>query len=279
MSPVDIPLLITATFDAGKAPYVALSGIEERVEKHMQGLLAWLKDGSFRKIVFVKNCTTQTRSDVLEKTASRYGAELEYITVKSSHRTQLQGKGFGEGDLIRQAIEQSEILRDSDEFFKITGKLYSPDVSRLFFGHSNGEFLMSSYAEKNGNGWMRELVSPLYRREIGSGFMGWMRFYGHIPWGMIASSPRGSIDTRLYRVRRDYYKEKLLFSYRRVQDSLGYSLENVVFDDVFGDKTIRLIKELPVILGTSGTLGTTAGSYTEEIQEQAKQLTIDLMTL
>jgi len=35
---------------------------------------------------------------------------------------------------------------------------------------------------------------------------------------------------------------------------------------------VRLIQSPPVILGTSGTLGTTAGRYDREIQDEAEEL-------
>jgi len=266
------PLLITATFDEGRTPHVALTGIKERVVKHMEGLIAWLKDPSIDRIVFVKNCGAKIRPAVLERFAGDYGKELEYLQVSSASQTVFRGKGYGEGDLIRQALQASKILRESDNFFKITGKLYSPDAPRLFTLQAEGEFFLGPAAEARDAWKIRTLLAPLYGSEAGSAALGVVRRYCRMPWGLIAAAPTGWVDTRFYRVRRDFYVDVLLRSYLRVQDALGYTLENAAYDDLKACNSISLIKEPPIIFGTSGTLGTTAGEFSDEIRTLAKEL-------
>ena len=266
------PLLITATFDAGRTPQVALSRTEDRVEKHMQGFLAWLKDPFFSHIVFVKNCSVKIHAEILREAAFSYGKELEFIQVTSTPRTILQGKGYGEGNLIRKALEKSEFLWQSDDFFKITGKLYSPGVQSLFTREGIGEFFLSFPPETCEIGLLRKLFSPLYQSEGGSALLGLLRRGCRVPWGMIAAIPSGWIDTRFYRVNRNFYLKALRRSHRRVQDQLGYTLEAAIHDDLKAHPSVRMIQQPPIILGTSGTLGTTAGEYTAELREEARKL-------
>ncbi len=238
--------------------------------------MAWLRDPGVQRIVFAKNCAAKIRPKILMEAASAYGKELEFIQTNSSPRTLLQGKGYGEGDMIRQALEKSDILRSADDFCKITGKLYAPGSETIFQGEIEAEVYLSTMDSSRKAVSLRRLMAPLYRSVDGGNALAFLRRRGRIPWGMIAASPAGWIDTRFYRVRRDFYRECLLNSYRRVQDALGYTLENAFFDDL-KKQPVRMIKQPPIIIGTSGTLGTTAGEYSIEIRQEAHELASKLL--
>jgi hypothetical protein len=277
MSFSQIPLLITASLDAGRTPQVALRDTQERTIKHMEGLISWLRDPAIHRIVFAKNCAARIRPEVLMEEAKAHGKELEFVQTVSSPRTSVQGKGYGEGDLIRQALEQSELMRSADEFVKITGKLYTPQALELFSGESAGNFLLNTETGTGADSWRRQVLGPFYQSEAGCGLLGLLRRTLHVPWGLVAAPVTGWIDTRVYRVRRDRYERVLLNSYRRVHDALGYTLEAAFYDDLREQSDLRLIREMPVILGTSGTLGTTAGAYSAEIQVEALNLARKLL--
>ena len=271
------PLIITASFDASATPKVALREVHERTLRHMEGLLAWLKDPSISRIVFVKNCLTKIREEVLMESARTHGKELEFLQVDSSPRTVLQGKGFGEGDLIRQALERSTTLQEADAFMKVTGKLYAPGWERVFTVSGEGEFYLSvpqtSVKMENLRLWTR----PFYRSENGSRLMGFLKRRMRIPWEVVAATPRGWIDTRMYRVNKEFYRENLLESHRRVQDAMNYTLENAFFDDLSGMEDIRKMESIPLILGTSGTLGSTPAAFSDKICFEAKEMSRELL--
>ncbi len=266
------PLLITASLDAGHTPQVALRGGEERTIRYMEGLIAWFRDSSIQQIVFAKNCGLQIRSKILQEVASSHGKELEFIQVESSARTVYQGKGFGEGDIIKQALKQSEILRGAEDFIKITGKLYAPGSENVFPGKDPGEFYLVANESAENVSWSRRFIAPLYKNPRAGNFLGFLRRGIRVPWGLIAATPSGWMDTRFYRVSRSLYQESLLHSHERVQDALGYTLENAFHDDLDYQEGIRMISSTPVIIGTSGTLGTTAAEFTPEIRMEAKEL-------
>lgn len=273
----NIPFLMTATFDVGRTPHVVLSKREERVEKYMEGVIAWLEDPLCQRIVFAKNCSTRVNQEVLEKAATAYGKELEYLEVSASSKTVVQGKGYGEGDLIRQAVGQSLFLREAEDFIKVTGKLYVPHAAQLFTREGEGEFLLNSENRKAGNRWHDDLLASMYQNEAGCSLLGFLRRRLRIPWGLVSAPVKRWIDTRIYRVRRDFYQRVLVNSHRRCHDALGYTLEAVLHDDLRNQRGIRLIRQESVILGTSGTLGTTAGEYSPRIKELARELARKLM--
>lgn len=267
------PLLITASLDSGKTPYVNLSSTSARIEAHMEGLLAWCREPCVGSIVLVKNCGAKIRSEVLEQVASSYGKELEFIQVTPSPRTVLQGKGFGEGDMINQVLEKSETLRRADDFIKVTGKLFCPGADAIFDGQSDGEFFVCRTFDSRGVSLIRKRLSPFYQMERGSMAMAFLKRRVRVPWGWVAAAPDSVVDTRFYRVNRNFYSHALKNSHRRVQDALGYTLERAFMDDLRGcDRSIKLLEISPGIIGVSGSVGTRAGEFSEEIRAEAYDL-------
>jgi len=242
----------------------------------MEGLLAWLKEPVVGKVIFAKNCSLSIRSKVLVQVAGSHGKELEFVQVNSSPRTSIQGKGYGEGDLICQALSKSEVLRASSEFIKVTGKLFMPDAAIVFTGAGDGEFF--DVGRNVGKVFpTRQFLGPVYRSPILGSVMSAARKC-HVPWEWIAAVPSGWIDTRCYRCEIGLYRESLLDSHKRVQDALGYTLENAIFDDLQESEPIRRIMSAPIIVGVSGTLGTKTGSFSEDIRREASDLTDRLLS-
>ncbi len=272
------PLLITASLDSGRTPYVALSSTSARIEAHMEGLLAWCREPWVRSIIFAKNCSAGIRPEILVHAAASYGKELEFIQVASSQRTVLQGKGFGEGDMIRQALEQSDLLRGADDFIKVTGKLFCAGTEQLLRGEGRGEFFLAQHHFQDPVLSIRRWVSPLYRSERGGRVMAFLKRPMRVPWGLIASSSSALVDTRLYRVNRDFYLEVLSGAYLRVQDALGYTLEHAFHDNLRGSiGSVRMMEISPGIIGVSGSVGTRAGEFSEEIRAEARDLAARLL--
>lgn len=255
---------------------MALSDVYVRTLRHVEGLLAWLKEPSVEKVVFAKNCTLPIRSELLVETAARHGKELEFLQVASSPRISVQGKGYGEGDLIRQALEKSEVLRGAHDFIKITGKLFMPNARSVFTGEGHGEFFVAQNSAKPAIFLTRHLFKAAYCSAFTVGYLALLRRC-RVPWSAIAAVPAGWIDTRCYRITIDCYRKHLLRSHDRVQDALGYTLENAVYDDLVTAPNMRSISSSPVIIGTSGTLGTISGSYSDEIRKEGDKLTRRLL--
>ena len=111
------PILITASIKVNNTPFTILKNIKQMSINYCEGLLCCLKDKEIESIVFAKNCDLKINVRYLEKVASSYGKSFEFIQVTPSHKTSVQGKGFGEDDLIKKAILKSEIIRISE--FKI----------------------------------------------------------------------------------------------------------------------------------------------------------------
>jgi hypothetical protein len=272
------PVLITAAFNVGETPHVKLRDTRQRVLHHMEGLLAWLESSDFCQIVFAKNCGTKIQSSVLCETAAAFGKELEFLEIPSSKLTARQGKGFGEGEIIGGALERSGLLGKSSYFAKSTGKLFLKNHELLLADKWRARcFRCAAPNRKNPSAWHR-LVNKLHQFEAGSRCLADMHRLLRLPWFLIGAHPQCWVDTRFYVCERDFYLANLSRSHRRVQDRLGYSLEAAFYDDLQRVEGVGWIDEMPLVYGTSGTLGTTAAPFAEPVRHRAEALAAELLS-
>ena len=272
------PLLITATLNPGMTPYVALADTTDRVKGYMEGFLAWCMEPAISSIVFAKNCNTIIRYELLGEIASGHGKEFEFVQVDSSPRSIIQGKGFGEGDMIRQALDRSEILRSESEFIKVTGKLFCCNAAKLLDGNGRGTFFVSEAPADNRFNLIRRKIAPLYRSRSGSSLAAFLKYQCRIPWSWVAAVPGRWVDTRCYRVERDFYRMVLLHTHERVRDGLGYVLERAFHDDLESHaREVLFLNEAADMIGVSGSSGSRMGSFSEEILAEAWDMAAQIL--
>ena len=272
------PLLITAAFGVGETPHVKLRDIRQRVLHHMEGLLAWLGSSDFRQIVFAKNCGTKIPARVLCETAASFGKELEFLEIPSSKLTARQGKGFGEGEIVRGALERSGLLGKASYFAKSTGKLFLKNHELLFADNWRASCFRCAAPNRGKSSAWHRLVNKLHQSELGSRCLADMHRFLRVPWFFIGARPQFWVDTRFYVCGRDFYLANLSRSHRRVQDRLGYSLEAAFYDDLQRVEGVGWIDEMPLVYGTSGTLGTTAAPFEEPLRRRAEALAEELLS-
>ena len=266
------PLLITATFEVSGSAGVKLSDPRERVLRHMEGLVAWLRDARFGQIVFVKNCKLKIRPEVLVQAAEAHGKRLEFLQVDASPRTVRQGKGYGEGDMVGKALERSAVLVAAESFCKVTGKLFY-EQDPLFETHGReGMFHMERVYPSGRLVGLRRRLGIFYRTRR----LAWVPPFLHeslaVPWSLVAAASDYWVDTRFYHVSKRVYRERLVASHKRVHDALGYSLEAAFYDDLCGSSECGFLMKSPIIRGCSGTLGTVAAEFSEDIRSEAREL-------
>lgn len=63
------------------------------------------------------------------------GNKFEFLSfVNDSEKVQVIGKGYGEGEIIDYALEESNTLKNAGHFIKITGKLWVTNLPALIHG-------------------------------------------------------------------------------------------------------------------------------------------------
>jgi hypothetical protein len=230
-----------------------------------------LRDPNFNEIVLAKNCALPVDAIPLRMAAEAHGKRLEFVQVEGSPLTQQRGKGFGEGDMVRQVLQKSQILRGATGFCKATGKLYLRDAADFYERSVGAVFFKCSAPRCGALVYWRGMLGGFYRSQCCHRVLPWLHRHARMPWSLVAAAPREWIDTRFYRVSKELYLKRFLSSYERVDDALGYSLEAAFADDAAGFRDCDFVEAAPIVLGYSGTHGTAAAEFPEDIRREARE--------
>jgi len=133
------------------------------------------------------------------------------------------GRGYGEGEIVRHAIEHSREIRSAGVFTKCTSKLWVENYQDcLRYWNGCGVF----------KGVFNNVFSPLTKTKF------------------------AYIDTRFYIVTVDFYQRYFLYAHHRINPPTGYGLEDC-FQAIFLEKTLTgyLLPSPPVICGVGGGTG------------------------
>ena len=100
-----------------------------RLNHTLEGLQHWVNISPELKIVICDGSGFD-----FSGTASRAfpGANIECLNfINSTKEVEAKGKGYGEGEIIAYALDNSKYLNQSDRFMKSTGKLWVSNVHKL----------------------------------------------------------------------------------------------------------------------------------------------------
>jgi hypothetical protein len=149
-------------------------------------------------------------------------ANIECIFFNNdAEQIKRHGKGYGEGEIIRYAIEHSRLMNESEVFIKCTAKLWVANFNQCLLQ------------------WNQQFICGAYFANVFSYKKTALQF----------------IDTRFYITRKDFYVQH--FSAVHIQ--LGNTAQSIedAFLDVIQDKKIQhiLFRTPPVICGVGGGSG------------------------
>ena len=118
------------------------------------------------------------------------GVKLEQISyIQNNELVVTRGKGYGEGALIKYAINNSDLLKYEDGFFKCTGKVYCRNFAEIF-----------DMVQKNN--------------------------IKNIFWRYILEE---TMDTRFFYTSKDFCRDFLLPAYENTNDMIHATSEHCIF--------------------------------------------------
>jgi len=249
-------VVLTATFEPGKTPFVAIGDVTERKWQYFCALLCWLRDPRVGAVVFCENSGTSYDFSGFADLARREGKRLEILTFDGNAESARLGKGFGEGRILEHVAHRSSVLRQSPAFYKCTGRVYVenfPALSMFLEERSEGFFpldMTHSIANRTiGRLTLRHAWSQL--RERGRRIAEYSRKAGTLLW-----TPRlvRGCDTRFFKSGTLFFRQHLLDHYRTVDDPLGFYLEHAYYYRL-RRRTRFMSHASPVFVGKSGTGG------------------------
>ena len=229
----DIPILLTSSIVAHDMG-VRLQDPSERARLALESIHQWrriapnnplvLCDGSdfdFQPIV-----TKYQNSGPVECLHFRNNVEL----------IQQHGRGYGEGEIVRHAIEHSTLIDSASCFVKCTSKLWVENFSACMQPW-NGKLLLKGVFDH---------VFSLYN-----------------------ATTLAYIDTRFYVMAVQEYRQHFMHAHEDIRVQDGYGLEEC-FRDIFLNKRLQecLMSPPPVIFGVGGGTG---AYYKNSLLRQSKE--------
>lgn len=210
-----LPLLITSAVDTN-AGRTLLRDPVQRLQKTLDGIAHWRQCPAISHVVVCDGSGFDLSGHVPGVDDAQLGAPCEFLHFTNSQdQVRARGKGYGEGEIVRHALEHSQTLRDSSRFAKCTGKLWV----------SNGGLCIRLNAG----------------RRIAFDYGGVFKAV--------------YLDTRFYIADTAFFRRHLLDAYRTVDEDQGYNMEHAYRDALqcFKLSEITMLPS-PRVKGTSGSM-------------------------
>ena len=118
---------MTACVNPCGMSHTKLQDPEIRANQYRQALDFYIKETNL-PIVFCENTMYDFSSGYQQIITS---GRLEYLTFDGNNYDTSRGKGYGEALIIRYAINNSDIIKNSKYVIKITGRLIITDIKRI----------------------------------------------------------------------------------------------------------------------------------------------------
>lgn len=221
MTKIKIPVLLTSSVIAYDTE-VALKNQDERVRLALESVEQWLKIDPLLTLVLCDGSNFDFSSIVLRQFPL---ALIECLHFENNQElVKQQGRGYGEGEIVRHALNYSKFIADAGCFAKCTSKLWVENYLECLSAW-NGELLCK--------GVFLDVFS-LSKRTCFS-----------------------YIDTRFYVASCATYNKYFVDAHLQIQSKRGHGLENCFFD-LFSKYKIQhsLFTVSPIICGVGGGTGT-----------------------
>lgn len=215
-----MPLLLTSSviaYDHG----VALKDTDERIRLAINSIDQWLRIDPTLSIVLCDGSSF----DFSELVANRFPtARIECLPFENDQqKVSLFGRGYGEGEIVRHALNHSKFIDDAGAFAKCTSKLWVENFSQCLQSW-NGSFLCK--------GVFKNVFSPFRETEI------------------------SYIDTRFYVTSTSFYREHFADAHLAIGETQGFGLEDSFLKVVLQNNLKKILFDVaPVICGVGGGIG------------------------
>jgi hypothetical protein len=213
------PLLVTSAINVASAHLAKLTSVTDRLMYTAYGIDNWLRIVPNLKIVICDGSGYDLSSFVSQRWP---GSRIEVLSFHNdAERVAALGKGFGEGQIIDYALENSRFLAEHNVFMKCTSKLWV----------SNFEAILTSCNVTRFN---------IRAKPIGeeSRLFTW-------------------VDTRFYSVTKEFFGAYLAEAYKTVNRMEKHYIEHAYLEALIGAGVVNdvLFPKKPIIKGVSGSFG------------------------
>ena len=215
-----IPLLLTSSIIAHDNG-VKLKNTDARLEHTVEGIAHWLKLDPSLSIVICDGSDYDLQNQLTKEFPNTLIECLHFENDQELVRA--FGRGYGEGEIIRYALQNSKLINESGNFMKCSSKLWV-EKFRACSAYWNGEFLCK--------GVFSNVFTILKKTKF------------------------DYIDTRFYFCSKSFYEKYLLEVHRSINAEAGRSLEECFHEAICTARMEKfLLPVAPVIQGVGGGTG------------------------
>lgn len=136
-------LLITGCVNVStKTPFVTVRNYDERLKQYLQTIEWAAKESPFDIIVFCENSNCDFDFEKYFDGFRCRNKKFEYLSFWGD-KTECDkfGKGYGEGEIIKYAVENSKYIKKNSCFYKITGKLWISNINQIICDDDLSHFM------------------------------------------------------------------------------------------------------------------------------------------
>lgn len=127
-------LLLTASVNpaASKTPFTHILDPKVRLAEYLQNIKKIIAENVFEKIVFCENTNYNYDYSQIVAFAKSKNVTLEPLVFEGNYeKISQQGKGYGEGQIIKYAIMNSRLLMPDSVFYKLTGRIFVRNIASI----------------------------------------------------------------------------------------------------------------------------------------------------
>lgn len=220
MEAKDIPVLLTSSVVAYDTD-VALRDTQGRIRLTLESIQEWLRVDPALRLVICDG----SQHDFSAAVAQRFPrAAIECLHFDNpQHLVRQHGRGYGEGEIVRYALNHSKFIAEAGCFAKCTSKLWVDNFLACAAGWQGGLRFKAVFLD---------VFSPIRPTRL------------------------AYIDTRFYIASCEAYRQYFQDAHFRIRKDEGYGLEEC-FRDIFLEQRFRgaLFTVPPVICGVGGGTG------------------------
>ena len=103
-------------------PYLTIKDSNYRKKQYLNSLEFYFDKSCAKKIVFCENSNAEIDESIIQH-AIAAGKKFEWISFMGNTSLAVKyGKGYGEGEILKYALDNSVLLNESLSFIKVTGR-------------------------------------------------------------------------------------------------------------------------------------------------------------
>ena len=225
-------LVLTATFHSPLTPTLVVRDEHTRIHQYMCALVSWAQTRRVRRIILAENSNTRFDFSRIVRYLEAAGKEVELLVFDGNKESPRFGIGFGEGEILERVYTHSRLLRMTDTFYKVTGRLFVRNFDEV------------SDATESRHAFRRKYGKP--------------------------GNP-SKVDTTFFKCGLDLFERRLLHAYLQVDDAKRMFIEHVYFNKLSETDAGGFLLS-PELVGQQASTGKVYAPYDDEVVRTAAEM-------